>query len=767
MKALREFHGLLVREDLWRDDTEIVNEVLVKDGYRARELPTSEGGLVIDAGAHIGAFASLWHAHDPSAKIICIEACPENIPLLRRNVGNFAEIIEAALTYEPGSVVLLNTVRSGANSGRSIVVPADKVNHDRHAHGDAYVPDDRPLAKITLEQIAGERDCDRIHLLKLDIERSEFSVWEHSWLAGRTRFMVGTCRDIPRMDSLLDPTPALRSIAHTALGDLGRLRRFRLVNKVWPPCPRGEASARVAPLMPPGWRTHFEQHRDFYDLCVRWLKGRKTFVEVGVQIGANSLALLLSDKLRTGIGIDNDADVHARGAVDFAERITDEQAPGRFRLIRANSRQLPAFPSAEAVVVDGDHSYDGCLADLRTAAASGADLIVADDHNNRGVLLAVDEFLGLERAWDRCELARLCDGRLTARLVRRRPGEPYTRVAQPNYVPTVCVPSGIGDALWALSKMRDWLTVRGLAAKDAVDVILCGGAPYRALELIERLDFVRRASYSDLRVTEADYTAPDGSYNYAPSQPDWHGRHCWLLQANKHLEQGGRLEDWFPHYRTDWTMLERYRRDEAADAFAADLAARLGRYAVLFAGSLGGNTTWGHNRNALWQPGQWRELADGFRKEGLRIVWVGAEYDRSYFEHLGMDVADVDGVGKWPLLQTLVVIDHATCMVAYQSGLAVYAAWRGVPCGMFWRPYGDSIDPSAFVSFRETMASGWVQRKAVAEGNYLPLIYTRCSPVRSSPTPRNIGSKPSGAGMKSFLEKSTKEGLRFGSVFST
>src|ERR1700685_4506603 len=110
--------------------------------------------------------------------------------------------------------------------------------------------------------------------------------------------------------------------------------------------------------MPPRWRPLFEENRPFHDLCARWMAGKKTFVEVGVQSGGNSLGLLLADPERTGLGIDRDSDPHAAGAVDFAEETANRVAPGRFRVIRTDSRTFRKWPRVDGVIIDGCHEYD-------------------------------------------------------------------------------------------------------------------------------------------------------------------------------------------------------------------------------------------------------------------------------------------------------------------------------------------------------------------------------------------------------------------------
>jgi FkbM family methyltransferase len=169
------------RGDLGGQDAVVIGEVVHGNTYRIDQLtPKKEGLVVVDVGAHIGSFAKAWHEKDPSATIVCVEACPENLPVLACNVAGFASIIHAACTYVPGRLALRNSVKAGGSAtGGSIVLPLDEIENQLQAWGAAahlYWEDRRILPKVTLEQIMGSCGVDRIDLLKLDCEGSEFSI---------------------------------------------------------------------------------------------------------------------------------------------------------------------------------------------------------------------------------------------------------------------------------------------------------------------------------------------------------------------------------------------------------------------------------------------------------------------------------------------------------------------------------------------------------------------------------------------------------------
>ena len=168
--------NFFIRRQLAGQDMLIFNDIVRNDSYRAWILgePHRSGPqVVVDVGAHLGTFSYLWHKINPEAKIFCVEACPENIELLKRNVADFATVRHAACTYEQGKLYLLNTVIPGkSTTGGSLVVTEHELQNS-HVTSEYYI-DKRPLERVTLEDIAMPID-----ILKLDCEACEFSLLEH------------------------------------------------------------------------------------------------------------------------------------------------------------------------------------------------------------------------------------------------------------------------------------------------------------------------------------------------------------------------------------------------------------------------------------------------------------------------------------------------------------------------------------------------------------------------------------------------------------
>lgn len=200
------FHaGFAVREDHVLEDGIVIGDVYENDAYSVTHLPLPSE-IVVDVGAHIGCFAARWRRRNPAARILCVEACPENLAALRANVGAFAEVVGAACTYEPGAVALLNAVWPGCvTTGGSRVVPADTLAEQpaEKAGRTEWWPDPRPLAKVTLEELMEQFRLDHIDVLKLDCEGSEFSILESTTSLDRIGLIVGEYHGSARFRALV------------------------------------------------------------------------------------------------------------------------------------------------------------------------------------------------------------------------------------------------------------------------------------------------------------------------------------------------------------------------------------------------------------------------------------------------------------------------------------------------------------------------------------------------------------------------------------
>jgi hypothetical protein len=367
---------------------------------------------------------------------VAVECCPENLAALQRNVGDFAAIVPAAMTYE-GEVALLNAVYPGCvSTGGSTVIPRAELKEllgakpplppgegwgegGTNTAGVAspsfseYWLDGRALPTITLERLMAEHDLPRIDVLKLDCEGSEFSILENTTSLDRIGAIVGEYHGRERFLDLVARKFADWQFRIIRDGDPGT---FWLIN----PClssfaPRKNALSRserqhwtaetsaefwqrfltiVHPIdqpVPDTWRRYYGT---LFDLASE-LHPRRV-CEIGVRAGYSAFAILSANPEAVMLGIEADLDeatenTHwgCKGLHHHAETIL---APFDYQLLIANSHSIERLPRCDLIYIDGDHTFDGCLADLRLAERS-TDTILVDDYDSiSSVREACDRF---------------------------------------------------------------------------------------------------------------------------------------------------------------------------------------------------------------------------------------------------------------------------------------------------------------------------------------------------------------------------------------
>jgi FkbM family methyltransferase len=717
MSALVFREGFWVREENVEDDLTIVRDVFHNDCYRTALLGAEHFNVVVDVGAHIGTFAALWHAKNPRAEIVCVEACPENIGALKKNVGDFARVVHAACSYAEEPLGLLNAFPPGRGStGGSMVVPLPDLEVAPGQPGYHYWHDRRPLPKTTLEDVLALLGEDHIDLLKLDCEASEYDILENTPSRRRIRFIVGEYHGQARWDEF--------RLKHLSFWDYGHMYAmhdrglFHLANRCWPPRDDSAFVAELRAVAAPGDGPLLDQSAGCYDALLAAVKDLavRCVVEVGVLDGYSALAFFKAGAEEViGIG-DGRGPARVRTEA-HAERIL---AGRNFRKIRADPGNLSHFPHCDLVFVNADHGYEGYLAVLRKASHAAPLVLVDGYHAGNAVAQAVGHFLREERGWDR-EFLEFGDHLRKLVLLRRYHGK----------VLRVAVPSGIGDVTWVLTKLPALLAREGA---DKADVDCCHSDYPRCSEFLSGFDFVRHAGYCEFDCVERDNPVlADGCYNYAPSQPRWHDYYDWFLQANGHLEHGRRLEEWLPDLAIDWQIARRFRFRPEDEASAGRFAAEAGPFALFFAASTPANTVAGHNRGPLWKPDDWAGLCRHFLEKGVRPVFIGAAWDRDYYDrHLAgrLPGGVWERINQWPIGLTFAAIRLARGVVSFQSGLGIFGVYLGARVAMWWRPHGNSIAPDRHVTFSEEMARSWAPPGAEASGRYLPLIYGRQTPAQ-------------------------------------
>lgn len=291
----------------------------------------------------------------------------------------------------------------------------------------------------------------------------------------------------------------------------------------------------------------------------------------------------------------------------------------------------------------------------------------------------------------------------------------------------IALPAGIGDNLWIMTKIQSLLEQENA---DKVSFTVTRDPLKRSADFLRSFSFTENVNYCEYDILEQPVVLGNGCYNYTNTQRNWQNKFDWFCQSNRWLEHGNRLEDWMPEWKINWNVMKDcYQIKDHEKKVASALKKP---YCVFYLGPESGNTVCGHNCGPLWTPNNWLELGKLCKEDaGLNVIIVGATWDESYFQkyfsHMDFDCANL--IGCTSINETISILKEAKFVIGYQSGIVIMCPFLNIKAGGFWRPYGNSISPDYFISFNERMAHGWVNPEILERGDWLPLIYGKCSPL--------------------------------------
>jgi hypothetical protein len=202
------------------------------------------------------------------------------------------------------------------------------------------------------------------------------------------------------------------------MSDLARLTGRKPINDQiggLPPAPRTSQTNRarfapatfdISPFLFSADPWLCEESPDDVRWCYDWkfrlaqvLQPRR-ILELGVRFGYSAAAFLAASPGAEyyGVDADNGANGGIVGAYREARAMLAREFPDRTITVRKldTQKRIPRGKGYDLVHVDADHSYKGCLNDLRLATRLGRRWVLVDDiHHARcpSVALAVKDFL--------------------------------------------------------------------------------------------------------------------------------------------------------------------------------------------------------------------------------------------------------------------------------------------------------------------------------------------------------------------------------------
>lgn len=176
------YDGTYIRKSIEGRDNDawLVVEILNHDEYKLNSINFKNVKTILDVGASIGIFSVLIHKRFPKAKIKCIDPNPHTIEILRKNVENFAEVVEGCVSYEKDVYMIFG------NNDYEASVSSNPQNKDFK------------VQPYTLKELIPNR-CD---LLKLDCEGVEYDIFEREDLSD-IKYIIGEWHNTDRWNSFM------------------------------------------------------------------------------------------------------------------------------------------------------------------------------------------------------------------------------------------------------------------------------------------------------------------------------------------------------------------------------------------------------------------------------------------------------------------------------------------------------------------------------------------------------------------------------------
>ena len=141
---------------------------LLEDYNRPGFLP--EEGTVVDIGAHIGLYTMFVSSASKNTRIFSFEPASDNYAMLKDNIAR----------NSLDSVKAFNIAVSGQSGKKELFLSEDQAGHTLHKKSEKK----EIVDCVTLDDIINDNDIQKITVLKLDCEGSEYDILDNLSDAG-------------------------------------------------------------------------------------------------------------------------------------------------------------------------------------------------------------------------------------------------------------------------------------------------------------------------------------------------------------------------------------------------------------------------------------------------------------------------------------------------------------------------------------------------------------------------------------------------------
>lgn len=275
----------------------------------------------------------------------------------------------------------------------------------------------------------------------------------------------------------------------------------------------------------------------------------------------------------------------------------------------------------------------------------------------------------------------------------------------------ICVPSGVGDISWLISKIinsKEW-------KNGELEIAVADGWPFRADDYLKLVG----AKFAQ---TE---TPPYGAFNYEDilgfekmnpykiwSDVANSGFSAYFMQPNQHLERGLPLKDYLPDLETDYHYPMEIP-DIKYSKFYPELL-NYDNWVGISAASYRGAKAW-----KTWSSTEWVELCEKIIDDGYNICLMGGKWD---------DLTDMVGdylpedrvlnlVGRTTFGEACAVHKMIDFYIGFSSGLGIIRTVLDLPTMMLWP------------GFQQPLSTSWADPEDLESKKYMAMPYVSSNDI--------------------------------------